>query len=98
MKIRLVGLSDLVDDVIISESVGLWKPEPAIFRHAMRDHTDNSAVWMVGDNPHADIRGAQGIGLQTGWVSHNLRWEGAEPPTITQPTTARVLDGIHHSR
>lgn len=96
MKLRRAGLSDLVDDVIISESVGMRKPEPTIFRHAMRDHTDNTAVWMVGDNADADIRGAQKVGLLTGWVSHNLRWDGVESPTVSQPTTALVLEKILH--
>ena len=98
MKLRRAGLSSLVDDVIISESVGMRKPEPAIFRHAMRDHTHNAAVWMVGDNADADIRGAQKVGLLTGWVSHNLRWDGVESPTVSQPTTALVLEQILHGR
>ncbi|WP_168187209.1 HAD family hydrolase [Salinibacterium sp. UTAS2018] len=97
-KMRFTGLDNLVDGIVISESAGAKKPEPEIFRQALEYRADNSTVWMVGANADADIRGAQKLGLSTGWVSHEKSWEGTDSPTIIQPTTVRVLEEIHLGR
>ena len=39
-------------------------PHPEAFRHALRECGDPTAVWMVGDNPNADVAGAEAIGLR----------------------------------
>ena len=59
------GLAPLVDDVIISEGVGLSKPDPAIYTLALDRLEVNAAeVWFVGDSPRNDVWGPQQVGLR----------------------------------
>lgn len=95
MKLERVGLEHLVDGAVISESAGLEKPDPEIFRSAMGDrHARADETWMVGDNADADIHGAQEAGIRTGWVSLGREWPGGERATVEASTTADVLDLI----
>ena len=62
-----LGLSPLVDDTITSASVGAEKPHRAIFDYAMRSArvTVDDDLWMVGDNPVADVQGAGAAGIRS---------------------------------
>jgi putative hydrolase of the HAD superfamily len=59
-----VGLQAHVDRVFTSALVGFDKPNPAFFHHVVRTYDDPREVWMVGDNPVADIAGAEAVGHQ----------------------------------
>lgn len=54
-----VGLGPLVEIVISSAIVGYEKPHPEIFALARKLCGDPQELWMVGDNPQADIEGAR---------------------------------------
>lgn len=74
-KLEAIGLAELFSTVVISEAVGLRKPDPAIFHLA----TDNLGVapettLYVGDNPEVDIVGAANAGLQTAWFRNGQPW------------------------
>lgn len=58
-----VGLGRLVDDTLSSASTGYEKPHPEAFYLGLRG-MDASAAWMVGDNPVADVRGAEAVGIR----------------------------------
>lgn len=91
-KIARVGLTELVDGIVLSEEVGVAKPDPRIFAAACEGTEDGEPVWMVGDNPRADILGARDAGLPATWVSHGRTWlyrQGARPTTAE--TTADAL-------
>lgn len=93
-KVERAGLARLVDDVVISEGVGHYKPAPEIFARALQGVPRDETTWMIGDNPANDIGGGQRAGLFTGWVSHGREWPGGVEPTIIAPTTAEVLAQI----
>jgi putative hydrolase of the HAD superfamily len=57
-----LGLEPYVERVFSSALIGFEKPHPALFRHAIRACGSPEQVWMVGDNPVADIAGAEAIG------------------------------------
>jgi putative hydrolase of the HAD superfamily len=59
-----LGLDDELDAVFSSALIGYEKPHPEAFRYALRECGNPTAVWMVGDNPHADVAGAEAIGLR----------------------------------
>jgi putative hydrolase of the HAD superfamily len=59
-----LGLDDELDAVFTSALMGYEKPHPEAFRHALRECGNPTAVWMVGDNPDADVAGAEAIGLR----------------------------------
>jgi putative hydrolase of the HAD superfamily len=60
-----LGLTHLFDDVVVSEAVGLRKPDPAIFGLALSrlDVSAEEAVY-VGDSPLNDIAGPQSAGMK----------------------------------
>lgn len=64
-KMHLSGLNPYFTQVIISEDVGVNKPDKAIFEHALQKaQAVKEESIMIGDSLEADIRGAQAFGLQ----------------------------------
>ena len=64
-KMDLCGLNPYFTNVIISEDVGVNKPDSKIFEHALTKAlaTKEESV-MIGDSLEADIRGAQAYGIK----------------------------------
>ena len=64
-----LGVSHLFSTVIVSEEVGFRKPEKEIFELACQ-YLNMSAeeVVFVGDNPEADIDGANNVGMYTIYI------------------------------
>lgn len=91
-KLDAMGACDVVDGWVISEQVGVRKPDRRIFEVAAESvgqALDGS--WMLGDNPTADIGGAAKAGLKTVWVNRYRRiWAGDvdPPPTFEHPASA----------
>lgn len=63
-KLEALGLTDFFDTILISETVGLEKPQPEIFTLACK-HLEVAAeeCVFVGDDPVADIEGANNAGM-----------------------------------
>jgi len=77
MKINNNGLDVYFENVIISEVVGVNKPDRAIFDHALNlAEADVSESIMIGDSIEADIRGAQDYGMKAIYFNP----EGKEKP------------------
>ena len=71
-----LGFSSHFESIIVSEAVGLRKPDPAIFHLACSELDVSPAETIyIGDNPESDIRGAQNAGLKTIFI-----------PTAQHPT------------
>ena len=67
-KFRTLGLLDYFDDVIISDAVGVAKPDARIFNLALERLGVGAAESMyVGDHPQIDIAGARAAGLRSAW-------------------------------
>ena len=74
-KIDASGLRGLVDAVVISEELGVAKPDPRIFERAMAKIGAVAADSLfVGDNPEADILGAKGVGMRAAWLRRGREW------------------------
>jgi putative hydrolase of the HAD superfamily len=58
-----LGLDGLLEAVFSSAAIGYEKPNPEAFNHALRVCGSPGTVWMVGDNPVADIEGAEAAGI-----------------------------------
>lgn len=93
-KLERTGLSPLLDRVIISEEIGVKKPDPQIFEVALDGIAAGAGAWMVGDHPTADVDGARAIGLSTAWVSRGRSWPHRWRPTLSAGTTAEILSTL----
>lgn len=83
IRLERTGLSELFSALIISEQVGVAKPDKAIFEHAfsVMGHPPKEQILMVGDNPHADILGGINAGIDTCWINATgtAKPDGIEP-------------------
>ena len=85
-KLELLGINDLVDFVLVSEEFGVAKPDPEIFRGALRlaGVRPEEAIF-VGDSVEFDMAGAQTAGIPTVWVNRQQRpWTDPGPPPTRQ--------------
>lgn len=81
-KIIRLEIAELFPFVLISEEVGVWKPDPAIFQRALElgEAAPEEAVY-VGDSPEHDIAGARAAGITSVWINRTGRaWAGGPPP------------------
>ncbi len=72
MKIDTHDLEKWFHRVVVSEEVGLVKPDPAIFAHALSaplDIFEAKSALHVGDMRSQDIAGARAAGWQSAWVN-----------------------------
>ena len=72
-RIENSEIAKYIDKIIISDEVGVNKPDKRIFEYAMNyfEVSDKKAVIMIGDSLGADIKGGQNAGIDACWV--NLR-------------------------
>ena len=72
-RIENSAIAKYIDKIIISDEVGVNKPDKRIFEYAINyfEIMDKSEVIMIGDSLGADIKGGQNAGIDTCWV--NLR-------------------------
>ncbi|MEU9782186.1 HAD family hydrolase [Streptomyces phaeochromogenes] len=96
-KIRHTGLDGIVHGWVVSEAVGCKKPAPEIFRAAAAAvGASLRGAWVIGDSPHADIGGANGLDdVRSVWVSGGRPWtdETCRPTHITDDA-ASALDHV----
>jgi putative hydrolase of the HAD superfamily len=73
VRLEKTGFKDTFFPLVISEQVGVAKPHPSIFEHAVgfMDDTPKDRILMVGDNPHSDIQGGINAGIHTCWLNVN---------------------------
>jgi len=82
MKLRRLGLDQLVHAVFISGELGCEKPAPEIFQHALRwAGQPASQCLFVGDDPVLDIQPAAALGLTTAWRARTAWPAELAPPT-----------------
>jgi putative hydrolase of the HAD superfamily len=86
-ELPLVGLDHLFDFGFNAADVGIAKPAPDMFQQALSHmQLDPHAVIHIGDNPEADVFGAQNLGMHTIWVNlDDQSW-----PQHLAPATAEI--------
>ncbi len=94
-------LYDLFDVYAISGHVGVEKPHPDIFHHALKklaiQSTDYGRVIMVGNNLERDIKGANQLGIISVWLDWSPRRSKipADASEVPQFTIKLPLDLLH---
>lgn len=81
IRLERTGMAAHFEHVVISEEVGMAKPDCRIFEYALTlmGNPDKKRVLMVGDNPHSDILGGINAGIETCWLNCN---KGEAPENI----------------
>ena len=75
-KLQNTGMDSLVAACVVSEEYGARKPDPAIFRYALKLlGKEAESTLFVGDNAEEDIVGAAGVIMQTAWIRLGREWE-----------------------
>ena len=88
--VERLGLNRYAEVVVISELVGMAKPDPAIFHHTMRlSNVDPADSVYVGDFYKIDVVGARGAGMEGVLIDREGRYDGG----VDCPTIAS-LDGL----
>ena len=82
LKMKKSKIFHYFTEVITSESVGVKKPNPKVFLHAMRKAGSSpKESLMIGDNIEADIQGALATGMKA--IHCNFENKGIIPNNIT---------------
>ena len=70
-RIKNSVIAKYIDKIIVSDEVGVNKPDKKIFEHAVNYFgiLDKNEVIMIGDSLGADIKGGQNSGIDTCWVN-----------------------------
>lgn len=94
IRLTRTGFKHFFDLLVISEEVGVAKPDVRIFEYTiekMNQAIDPKRVLMVGDNPHSDILGGQNAGMKTCWLNeHGKDTPQGVLPDLIVPSLAHL--------
>jgi putative hydrolase of the HAD superfamily len=78
------GLRPHFDAIVLSSAVGVKKPDPAIFRLALRQlGVPAERAIHIGNDYHADVEGARSAGIRPIFIQSNGGCSaGGIPPTL----------------
>jgi putative hydrolase of the HAD superfamily len=96
-KVSALGVSALVDAVILAESCGsgCGKPERAVFMHALEAlDVDVADAVMVGDDPWCDVAGARAVGMRTIRMRRGRLREAADAPDAAPDAVVTTLSAV----
>lgn len=78
-----LGYTPFLSIIVDSRRVGLFKPDPAIFRYASEKlGSDTGTTLMVGDSFERDIKPAKSIGMKTAWLGQVDAPECSDPLAV----------------
>lgn len=81
-NIKALGIEKYFDTILISEWEGLKKPDPEIFRRALKQlNVPAQQTIFIGDHPQNDIKAAQYAGLIAVWKK-DPQWNHVEADAI----------------
>jgi putative hydrolase of the HAD superfamily len=87
-----LGYAPFLSLIIDSRRVGLYKPDPAIYRCAAACLSlQPSSIMMIGDSFDRDIRPAASIGMRTAWVQ-GTKGRACPEPTIVDICVTRLAE------
>ena len=83
------GLQECLTHTLVSDEIGINKPQPGIFQIALeRNGIKASEAIMIGDSYSSDIAGAKAAGIDQIWLHEN---ESDETATFIVPHLIDVL-------
>ncbi|WP_419801820.1 YjjG family noncanonical pyrimidine nucleotidase [Mucilaginibacter sp.] len=92
MKIRLCNLGQYFKHIFISEVIGVNKPDPKIFEHALQTAgAQKHQSLMIGDSLEADVYGALDFGIDAIYFNPNKAEKPANVPAQIQHLNELML-------
>lgn len=84
IRLRQANLEHMFEWLVVSELVGVAKPDLMIFDHtlALMGNPPKNEILMVGDNGASDVLGGINAGIDTCWLQH----PGETLPKGVEPT------------
>ncbi len=83
-NVKALGIEGYFDSILISEAVGLRKPDPRIFQRALDELGVKAGHSIfVGDHPENDVRAARDIGM-VGICKRDDYWDETEADFIIE--------------
>ncbi len=92
-RIENSALAGMFEAIVVSDEVGIAKPDPAIFdiAFAQLNWPPKDAILYIGDSLGSDIQGGLNAGIDTCWYNPtNKVHSGAPQPTHTVSTLAEI--------
>jgi putative hydrolase of the HAD superfamily/5'-nucleotidase len=95
-RIKHTGLDGMFDWLVISELVGLAKPNKAIFEHTfeLMGNPNKDKILMVGDTLNSDILGGYNADIDTCWLQHPNAHESDDIKPTYKINRLHELEGI----
>ena len=91
-KMHSAGIEGYFDGIILSEDIGVNKPNPEIFYHALQvAGVGASEALMIGDNLEVDIAGASRVGIDQ--VYYDIAASGGNAVSL-QPSPTYVVTSL----
>ncbi|TWB41679.1 haloacid dehalogenase type II [Nitrospirillum pindoramense] len=91
------GVTDLFLDIVSTDDLRSFKPNPAVYSHFLRTAGATGAeTWLVSSNPF-DVIGALSAGWRAAWVKRSpeaLFDPWGIPPTVTVPDLRHLAAAI----
>lgn len=89
-KLRSSDIEHLIDVVVLSDDIGVNKPDRRIFDHALlKASTTAKRCVIIGDNPETDIAG----GIAAGW--HAIYFNRDNTNTLPTPEGATLITNLN---
>ena len=89
-KFEHSGLSDCLTHTLVSDEIGINKPQPEIFRIALeRNGVKADEAIMIGDSYSSDISGAKAAGIDQIWLHDG---ETSETATFIVPRLTDIMN------
>ncbi len=96
-RLRHTGIYHLFDTIVVSDEIGVAKPNPAYFDYVFREmnYPPKEKVLVVGDNLLSDIKGGINYGTDTCWFNPENK-ENTTPfsPTFVARNFEEILKGL----
>jgi putative hydrolase of the HAD superfamily len=91
-KLDAMKIRSLFSVILISEEVGIKKPDPQIFKIGLKKlNLPASEVIFIGDNPLLDVAGPAAVGIRAVWLNCDQR---NTPANINCPEQISSIDQV----
>lgn len=72
-ELKYLGIHDYFDALYSSSDIGICKPDPAFFKHLIKEHNiDVSKSVFIGNDDISDVGGSKTVGLDCIYIHSNL--------------------------